>query len=281
MSERLARAGLGALGLLVGLTAWWAVTALLPEPGSLLARFGPGDAFPALGRLVTSEHGLGHLAVTLRRLLVGLGLATAVGIPIGLAVGTSRRVAQATGPLFQLTRMISPLAWTPVAIIVFGVGDAPVYFLVAVAAVWPVLIGTAAGVEALDRGWLLVSRSLGATWLEQLRTIVLPGIRGHVATGLRVALGIAWVVIVPAEMLGVDSGLGYAILDARDRLAYDELMALILLIGAAGFVLDALAQRVARAGRAARSAGGARRRPAPATDAGALSSPAADVHASR
>lgn len=249
---RLGRLGRGVLGLAAGLALWWAVTTLAVPDGSMLARFGPADAFPALGRLLTSEFGLGHLTVTLRRLTVGLAIATAVGIPAGLAVGASRRVAQTTGPLFQFTRMISPLAWTPIAIIIFGVGDTPVYFLVTIAAVWPVLLNTAAGVDALDRRWLLVARSLGATRLESLRTIVLPGIRSHIVTGLRVALGIAWVVIVPAEMLGVDSGLGYAILDARDRLSYDDLMAVIVLIGTLGFTLDTLAQRLVRVARPAR-----------------------------
>jgi NitT/TauT family transport system permease protein len=107
--------------------------------------------------LITGEFGVGHLVVTLRRLLVGLAFATTIGVPAGLAVGSSRRLAETTGPVFQFVRMISPLAWTPIAIIVFGVGDTPVYFLVAVAAVWPVLLGTAAGVAALDRGWLAAS----------------------------------------------------------------------------------------------------------------------------
>jgi NitT/TauT family transport system permease protein len=138
-----------------------------------------------------------------------------------------------------------------------------VIFLVAVAAVWPIVLNAAAGVHALDAGWLRVAASLGATRREQLTSIVLPGIRAHLATGLRVALGTAWIVIVPAEMLGVDSGLGYAILDARDRLRYDELMGVVLLIGAVGFVLDSAAQRLSRRGRG-------RRRPARPSIAGPL-----------
>lgn len=242
--ERAVRVRRAATGLIAALAVWWLVTAVIAEPGSMLARFGPIDAFGALTSLFGQGRGWLHLVVTLERLLVGLGAAVLVGVPVGVAVGRSERLAQTTGTLFQFLRMISPLAWTPIAIVLLGVGDAPVYFLVAVAAVWPVLLGAAAGVHALDPGWLQVSRTLGATASEQLRTIVLPGIRDHLATGIRVALGTAWIVIVPAEMLGVDSGLGYAILDARDRLRYDELMAVVLVIGGLGFLLDALAQRL-------------------------------------
>jgi NitT/TauT family transport system permease protein len=241
-------------GLLVGACVWWLVTGPLAAEGSLLARFAPGDALPALVGLFTGGPGLLHLVVTLERLLAGLALAALVGAPLGVAVGRSERLAELTGSLFQFLRMISPLAWTPVAIVLFGVGDAPVVFLVAVAAVWPIVINAAAGVHALDPGWLRVAASLGATRWEQLRSIVLPGIRTHLATGLRVALGTAWIVIVPAEMLGVDSGLGYAILDARDRLRYDELMGIVVLIGAVGFLLDSAARRLATRGRGGRRA---------------------------
>lgn len=139
--------------------------------------------------------------------------------------------------------MISPLSWAPVAVALFGIGHRPVFFLVA-AAVWPIVLNTAAGVHAVDPGHKLVARSLGATRSEVLTSVVLPATRGHVLTGLRVALGMAWVVLVPAEMLGVDSGLGYQILNTRDQLAYDQMMAVILVIGVLGYFLDALARYV-------------------------------------
>lgn len=231
-------------GLLVAGLLWWTVTDLIATEGSMLGRFSPAGAFPAGFRLFTSGRGVAHATVTLQRLLAGLGIAAAVGIPLGIAIGRSQRLAELTGTLFQFLRMISPLAWTPVAIVLLGVGDAPVVFLVAVAAVWPLVLNAAAGVHALDPGWLRVATSLGATRSEQLRTIVLPGVRAHLGTGLRVALGTAWIVIVPAEMLGVDSGLGYAILDARDRLSYDELMSIVLAIGLLGLLLDTITQRI-------------------------------------
>jgi NitT/TauT family transport system permease protein len=248
-STRAGRAARGGLGLVVAALLWWAVTDLVAPAGSMLARFSPLDAIPALGGLFADGPGLLHLVVTLERLLAGLAIAIVVGAPLGVAVGRSARLAELTGPLFQLLRMVSPLAWTPIAIVLLGVGDAPVVFLVAVAAVWPIVLNAAAGVHALDEGWLRVAASLGATPREQLTSIVLPGIRAHLATGLRVALGTAWIVIVPAEMLGVDSGLGYAILDARDRLRYDELVGIVLLIGTVGAALDGVARRLATRSR--------------------------------
>lgn len=236
-------------GLIAAALLWWLVTNVAAGPDSMLQRFDPVSAVRAVVELFQSGRATTHIVVTMQRLIAGLVIAGAIGVPLGVAVGRSQRLSELTGTLFQFLRMISPLAWTPVAIVLLGVGGAPVVFLVVAAAVWPFVISTAAGVKALDPGWLKVSTSLGANRFEQLRTVVLPGIRTHVATGARIALGTAWIVIVPAEMLGVDSGLGYAILNARDRLRYDELMAIVLLIGALGFLLDSVAQRFTQAGR--------------------------------
>jgi len=184
--------------------------------------------------------------VSLRRVLVGLGFALAIGVPLGLAVGSLRALEAATSPAFQFLRMISPLSWMPIAVMVFGIGDQPIYFLLAFAAVWPILLNTAAGVRQLDARWLQLARSLSATRWETLTRIVIPGVLGHVLTGVRLAIGILWIVLVPCEMLGVSAGLGYVILDTRDRLAYSELMAMVLLIGLLGFLLDAAARLLYR-----------------------------------
>ena len=132
---------------------------------------------------------------------------------------------------------------------VLGIGDAPIYFLLAVSAVWPIVLNTAEGVRRVDRRWIEMARSLGATEAETVRFVVVPAIVAHVVTGLRLGLGVAWIVLVPAEMLGVRAGLGYAILDARDRLAYPELMAIVLLIGCLGWAMDALTRRIQSLGR--------------------------------
>ncbi len=232
-------------------TVWWIFTAGLNAANPILGRLGPGDAFPALAELIRSGDATTDTLTSLRRLGTGLAMATVVGVPLGLLLGSHRDVEQATAPLVQFLRMMSPLAWAPAAVAVLGIGDAPVTFLVLAATVWPVALGTAAGVRALDPGWLRVARSLGATRAERLWTVVLPGIRAQVLTSLRLALGVGWVVLVPAEMLGVDSGLGYAVLNARDQLAYDRLAATMLLIGIVGFCLDALFQWALRPRRRA------------------------------
>jgi len=253
-----AEAAWGLFGLAGFVALWWASIALLVPPDSFLARFAPAEAFGSLAELVASGQLSGHIAASLRRIAGGLALAVAVGIPLGLAIGSIRALGQATGPMFGFVRMISPLAWTPLAIILFGVGDAPVYFLIAIGAMWPVVLNTASGVAGLERGWLMVAHSLGGSRREILRHVVWPGVRGQVLTGLRLATGVAWIILVPAEMLGVDSGLGYFILDARDRFAYDELVAAIIVIGALGFAIDLIARRlfaVRRRGPGWRSAG--------------------------
>ena len=142
--------------------------------------------------------------------------------------------------------MISPLAWAPIVIVAVGVGSAPVIFLISVTAVWPLAMGSAAGVKAIAPGWKSVATSLGASKFESLRFVTAPAMRGHVLTASRLALGVAWIVLVPAEMLGVDSGLGYAILNARDQLNYSSLGGTVLLVGVIGFALDSLFRRALR-----------------------------------
>lgn len=132
--------------------------------------------------------------------------------------------------------MLSPLSWAPIDVAIFGIGHRPVAFLVAAAAVWPILLNTMAGVHAVSPAHIQVARAL--SHFETLTTIVLPSARQNILTGLRLALGIAWVVLVPAEMIGVDSGLGYQILNSRDQLAYSQVMGLILVIGILGYTLD-------------------------------------------
>jgi NitT/TauT family transport system permease protein len=256
---------LPALGATLVLTTWWAVATWIVPASSFLARFAPDDALAALHRLVASGELWPHLATSLRRVLAGVALSVTLGLPLGLALARLRVFAGLFGPLFQFIRMVSPLSWTPLAIIVLGVGDAPVYFLIAIGGMWPIALNTSAGLAALDPRWGMVARSLGANRREVVRTIVWPGIRPHVLTGLRLAVGLAWLILVPAEMLGVDSGLGYFVLNTRDRLAYDELVAAILVIGACGFVIDALARWTFRERRgglpsAGRRAGTAHRR---------------------
>ncbi|GAB2883105.1 ABC transporter permease [Microvirgula aerodenitrificans] len=242
-----ARLALAVGGLALLLAAWALGIQWLGREQPLAALLGPGPTFVSLYELLAGNELTRHVLVSLRRVLVGLGLAFAIGVPLGLAVGVSRPVEAGTSAAFQFLRMISPLSWMPIAVMVLGVGDAPIYFLLAFAAVWPIMLNTAAGVRQLDPRWLQLGRSLSATRTETLFRIILPGILGHILTGVRLAIGIVWIVLVPCEMLGVSAGLGYFILDTRDRLAYSELMAVILLIGLLGYLLDALARWLKRA----------------------------------
>ncbi|MDP9527674.1 ABC transporter permease [Pseudomonas protegens] len=237
---------LGLAGLLSLLLAWWLGVHLLGSGDGLAARFSPEATFASLVELLGRGELYEHVLVSLKRILVGLFLALLIGVPLGLLVGSYRHLEAATTPAFQFLRMISPLSWMPVVVMLMGVGDQPIYFLLAFAALWPILLNTAAGVRQLDPRWLQLSRSLSATRWETLRKIILPGIVGHVLTGVRLSIGILWIVLVPCEMLGVSAGLGYFILDTRDRLAYSELMAMVLLIGVLGFALDALARALHR-----------------------------------
>jgi NitT/TauT family transport system permease protein len=238
----LRRFALPLLGFTVALLLWQVGVSALEKETPIAAAFAPLEAGRALLLMLQGPDIWRDIGLSLRRVGYGLLAAALIGVPLGVLVGSSKRFAAATMPLFQLLRMVSPLSWMPLAVMTLGVGDAPVYFLLAFAAVWPILLNTATGVARLDPNWLLLARSLSATRGETVFKVVLPGITADILTGVRLAIGIIWIVLVPAEMLGVSAGLGYFILDARDRLAYNELMAAIVLIGLLGYGLDWLAR---------------------------------------
>lgn len=243
---RARRLTLGAAGVVALFAMWWLGTDVLAAPGSFARRFSFLNTMDAFFSLAASPTSALHILTSLQRIFVGLGLAILIGVPLGIAVGLSPTLEAATTPVFQFLRMVSPLSWMPVAVMVFGVGDKPIYFLLTFAAVWPIVLNTAAGVRQLDRRWMMLASSLAATRWETIRRVVAPGVVGHVLTGVRLAIGICWIVLVPCEMLGVSAGLGYFILDTRDRLAYSELMATVLAVGILGFMLDGAARMLHR-----------------------------------
>jgi NitT/TauT family transport system permease protein len=242
----LARFGLPALGIACAGAAWAGLGALLAsDPGfAAFAGLAPVPALEALAEMVVDGDALRAARPSLERLLGGLAAAILLGAPLGLLMGLSRGFERAAALPCQFLRMVSPLAWMPVAVLAFPDWDSAIMFLVAAAALWPVLFATAAGVKRLDPAWPLVARSFGAGWGALLRRVFVPAVAQDLLTGIRLALGTAWIVLVPAEYLGVTSGLGYAINDARDTLSYDRLAALVLLIGALGFAMDAALQAV-------------------------------------
>lgn len=244
----LQRVLLPALGLLAGLLLWALLTALLALGNPILADFSPRAAFAGLGSSLREGSLPRHISASLVRLAVGLAQALLIALPLGLLLGLHRRLELTTSAVFQFVRMISPLSWMPIAVMVFGVGDLPVFFLLTIAAVWPILLTTVTAVRQVDPLYVLVARSFAAEPFEIVMRILLPAIRPALLASVRVAVGLIWVVLVPAEMLGVSSGLGYLILDCRDRLAYGELMGVLLVIGLIGWILDTGLRQISHAG---------------------------------
>ncbi|MFA9461609.1 ABC transporter permease [Thiohalorhabdus methylotrophus] len=231
-----------AVGLAVLLAFWWLGGYLLAaDPATApFAGFAPGPTFAALWDLVWSASLYEAIWASFYRLGLGLLWAAAIGVPLGVAVGYFRTLREITHVPFQFLRMISPLSWMPIAVLVFATWNQAIVFLIAVAAVWPITFSTAHGVQRIDPLWLKVARNMGAEHLQMLRRIILPAIAQDIFSGIRMAVGVAWIVLVPAEFLGVTSGLGYAINDARDTLSYATLSAIVVVIGTMGFLLDGL-----------------------------------------
>lgn len=242
--QKIPNAAYTVAGLLLLLLGWQIGTLQMQDSVPIAESLSPRNAFSALYQLLLSQEIFPHITSSLKRVFVGLAIALLLGVPIGLIVGFSPLVERLSGGVFQLLRMISPLSWMPIVVMVFGIGNAPIYFLLSFAAVWPIILNTATGIKAIDPHWLKLGQTLNATRFELLKSIIIPAILLHIATGLRLAIGVIWIVLVPCEMLGVSEGLGYFILDTRDRFAYDELMACVLLIGLLGWTLDSVAKRL-------------------------------------
>ena len=233
-------------GFIYLLLFWYIAIWLLSPFIPFIHAFSPDIAIRTVFSLIADKGIWLHLFSSIKRIAAGLMIALLIGIPIGLIVGVSPAFERLTGGVFQYLRMISPLSLMPIAVMIFGIGDLPIIALIAFACVWSLIINTATGVKKIDPNYLALGKSLNATKSETLRHIILPATIGDMLTGLRISLGVAWVVLVPCEMLGVSSGLGYFILDTRDRLSYNELAAAIVIIGIIGWTLDSMARYICR-----------------------------------
>ena len=202
------------------------------------ADFAPEPTIKALSELVTSGSLVENSLPSLKRIFLGIMIALSIGIPLGVAIGRFTLLNDSTHLPFQFLRMISPLAWMPIAVLVYPTWDSAIIFLITMAAVWPLILSSAAGVKRIEPSWFTVARNLGASEFQIITKVILPAVLYDIVNGLRLAIGIAWVIIVPAEFLGVSSGLGYAINDARDTLEYDTLAAYVVAIGFIGYILD-------------------------------------------
>ncbi|WP_421851605.1 ABC transporter permease [Oricola sp.] len=237
--------GYAVLGMALLLLFWWIGGLMVQNnPATMaFADFAPAPALDRLADMLASGEAAAMTVPSLERVLMGMAIAIAIGVPIGILVGRVAVLREITNIPFQFLRMISPLSWMPIAVMAFATWEGAIVFLIAVAAVWPILFSTAAGLRRIDPSWFKVARNLGARPWHMLLVIILPAISQDILTGIRLALGVAWIVLVPAEYLGVTSGLGYAINDARDTLEYDRLAATVVIIGVIGFLLDFACQQ--------------------------------------
>jgi NitT/TauT family transport system permease protein len=176
---------------------------------------------------------------SLRRVAIGFAAASALGIPLGLTFGWYPAANRIVNPVMQILRPISPIAWIPVAIIFFGVGDHAAVFLIFLGAFFPVVVACVNGVSNVPSVYRRAGRNFGLGPAQLLTRVVFPAALPQIIVGLRLALGIAWLVVVAAEMVAVDSGLGYLVIDARNSgKRYDLVVAAMLMIGVIGLVLD-------------------------------------------
>jgi len=182
---------------------------------------------------------------SLRRVAIGFGAAALLGIPIGLTLGWYPAADQVVNPTMQILRPISPIAWIPVAIIFFGVGDNAAIFLIFLGAYFPIVVACINGVSNVPSMYRRAGRNFGLTPAQLLTKVIFPAALPQIIIGLRIALGIAWLVVVAAEMIAVDSGLGYLIIDSRNSgKRYDLVVAAMLLIGVIGLILDLAFRRL-------------------------------------
>jgi NitT/TauT family transport system permease protein len=176
---------------------------------------------------------------SLRRVAIGFGAAVVVGIPLGLWLGWRPAANQVFNPVLQILRPISPIAWIPVAIIFFGVGDHAAIFLIFLGSFFPIVVACVGGVSSVPPLLRSAGRNFGLTTPQLLMRVVFPAALPQILVGVRIALGIAWLVVVAAEMIAVDSGLGYLIIDSRNSgKRYDLVVAAMLMIGIIGLALD-------------------------------------------
>lgn len=207
----------------------------------------PIDTWAAMVELAASGRVWGDIAASLFRVTWGYLLAAAIAIPTGLAMGWYTRGFLALNPVVQGLRPISPIAWIPIAILWFGIGDTSGVFLILIASFFPICVGTTAAVRNISLVHQRSAMNFGVTGFELFKKVILPAALPQILTSLRLALGVAWLVIVAAEMVGMESGLGYLINDARNMGSrYDLVVSTMLMIGLIGIVLDFLIRRLER-----------------------------------
>jgi NitT/TauT family transport system permease protein len=207
----------------------------------------PYQVFLGIAELVQRGVLLKYVVASLFRVSFGFTLAVLIGVPVGLLLGWSRPAFLAFNPLIQLLRPISPIAWIPIAILWFRVDDRAPIFLIFLSSLFPITVASIAAVQNIQPVYVRAAQNFGLTRLDLFRRVIFPACLPQIITSLRISLGIAWLVVVAAEMIAVNSGLGYLIIDARNAgKRYDLVVAGMLLIGLIGLILDLLIRRLER-----------------------------------
>ncbi len=217
---------------------WWLICSVnlfpayaLPTPLAVAKSF--TEEFTA-GRMVTD------IIASMWRVVIGFTISACLGIPVGLLLGQHTRARQAFVPVLNFFRFLSPLAWIPFAILWFHIGDKPAIFLLFIATFFPLVLNTMSAVQTIPLIYFRVAKDYNYTGIELLKKITFPAILPQVITSLRVSYGIAWVVIVAAEMVGCQDGLGYGIWEARNGLRLDSAVCYMIIIGVLGILMDRL-----------------------------------------
>jgi nitrate/nitrite transport system permease protein len=232
---------------LVGQPASTGQKSAFPTPGDFGAKLLEHLRDPAYDR-GPNDKGIGiQLAYSVGRVALGFLLAALVAIPIGFLIGMSPLVYRALDPYIQILKPISPLAWMPLALFTLKDSDVSAIFVIFICSTWPMLINTAFGVASVRRDWLNVAKTLEVKPLRKALTVILPAAAPTILTGMRISIGIAWLVIVAAEMLVGGTGIGYFVWNEWNNLSIVNILSGILAIGLVGMVLDLAVGRLQRA----------------------------------
>ena len=233
--KKLAEAIPAVLVIAALIAAWWLIvirteSAIFPTPLQVLA---------GARELVEDGTLWEHIGASLMRVGIGFALAVLLAVPLGLWMGWVRGAYVTLNPLFQMLRPISPIAWIPLAILWFGVGDVSPVFLIFLSSVFPMIVQTVSGVHTIERRYLWAAANFGVSRYTLFRRVVIPAVLPQVIVGMRIGLGVAWLVVVAAEMIALRSGLGYLIIDSRNAgNRYDLVIAGMAIIGVIGLMLD-------------------------------------------
>jgi NitT/TauT family transport system permease protein len=188
-----------------------------------------------------------HIGASLMRVGTGFLLAVCVAVPLGLWMGWVNGAYRTLNPIFQILRPISPIAWIPIAILWFGVGNASPIYLIFISSVFPMVVQTTVGVHTIEKRYLRAAENFGVSRHTLFTQVVIPAVLPQVLTGMRIGLGVAWLVVVAAEMIALHSGLGYMIMDSRNAgNRYDLVIAGMIIIGVIGLSLDGSMRRLER-----------------------------------